>query len=85
VGCTVSGCYVNCQESYYYSKTSSYSSCNTAGTCLTTSSNLYKYCPCYDATTASLEGWATVGLFLAGGIAVLALVAFGHTAFVKFR
>lgn len=81
IGCTVSGCYVNCQDSYYYSKTSSFSSCNTAGTCLTSSSNLAKFCPCYAATTSTLEGWATAGLYLAGGIAAIAVVA----AVVKVR
>mmetsp|Transcript_22678 Transcript_22678/g.38362 ORF Transcript_22678/g.38362 Transcript_22678/m.38362 type:complete len:229 (-) Transcript_22678:351-1037(-) len=71
IGCTVSGCYVNCVQAYYYGKTSSYSSCNTGGTCLTTSSNLYKLCPCYEQATSELEGWAKVGLYLAGAIVLV--------------
>ena len=74
VGCTVSGCYVNCQKSYYYSKSSSFSSCNTAGTCLTTSSNLYKHCPCYEQASTELEGWAKIGLYLAGAIVLICVV-----------
>lgn len=70
IGCTVSGCYVNCAHNYYYSKTSAYSSCNTGGTCLTSSANLYKACPCYAVTSSELEGWATVGLYLAGAIVI---------------
>lgn len=68
VGCYVSGCYVNCADSYYYSKSSTYSTCNTGGTCLTSSSNLNKICPCYEHTSLELEGWSKMFLFLIGAI-----------------
>ena len=85
IGCTVSGCYVNCKEYYYYSKSSAFSSCNSAGTCLTTSSSLYKHCPCYEAGESELEGWATVGLYLAGAIVVGGAIYLIAIAVKKFR
>jgi hypothetical protein len=85
VGCTVSGCYVNCEEGYYYSKASAYSSCNTGGTCLTSSSNLYKMCPCYAQTSTELEGWAKMGLFLAGAIVLTSVGLLVNTIMCKNR